>query len=356
MRGISVVIPIYNEEENVAPCLEELLSVLSTTGEQFEILFIDDGSSDGTREALAKAARGRHEVKLIEFRRNFGQTAAMAAGFDHARYEFVIPMDGDLQNDPREIPKMIALMDEGYDLVAGWRKDRQDTFLTRKLPSRIANGIISWATGVKLHDYGCTLKVMRREVAQNIKLYGEMHRFIPALAAEFGAKIVEVPVNHRARVHGTSKYGISRTIRVILDLLTVKFLLGYSKRPIHLFGPVGLVSGFIGFGVLTWMSIGKIFLGIPMGNRPLLFLGVLLVLIGIQFLVFGLLAEVLARTYYESQAKPIYMVRTMRNFGRGGLSVVSGADLNAPGANNSEERAGRERLVFSGDDISRFAQ
>ncbi len=322
MRGISVVIPVYNEQENIAPCVEELFKVLQSTGEVFEIIFIDDGSSDSTVEVIQNVAATMNGIHLIEFRRNFGQTAAMAAGFDHAQYEFVIPMDGDLQNDPSEIPKMIAKIDEGYDLVAGWRKDRQDSYLSRKLPSALANSLISWATGVELHDYGCTLKVIRREVAQGIKLYGEMHRFIPALAAEYGAKIVEMPVNHRPRIHGTSKYGISRTIRVVLDLLTVKFLLGYSKRPIHLFGPVGLLSGAIGFAVLSWMTVGKVFFGIPMGSRPLLFLGILLVLVGVQFLVFGLLAEVLARTYYESQSKPIYTIRQSRRFGDG--SVVDG--------------------------------
>jgi glycosyltransferase involved in cell wall biosynthesis len=323
MRGISVVIPVYNEQENIEPCLRELINVLSKSGEQFELIFIDDGSKDNTCKLLAEAAAGDERVRLVEFRRNFGQTAAMAAGFDHARYDYVVPIDGDLQNDPAEIPKMIKKLDEGYDLVAGWRKDRQDAFITRKLPSQIANKIISWATDVKLHDYGCTLKVMRREIAQNIKLYGEMHRFIPALAAEYGAKICEVPVNHRPRIHGVSKYGISRTIRVVLDLLTVKFLLGYSKRPIHLFGPIGLFSSFLGGAILAWMSIEKIFFSLPLGNRPMLLLGALLLLVGVQFLVFGLLAEVLARTYYESQAKPTYVVRKVTNFGSSSSSEDS---------------------------------
>ena len=315
MLGLSIVIPVYNEEENIPPCLEELMKVLTPLGRKFEIIFIDDGSTDTTREVLAEQADGNPHVVLVEFRRNFGQTAAMAAGFDAAQYEVVIPMDGDMQNDPSEIPKMLEKIDEGYDLVAGWRKDRQDAYLSRKLPSACANAIISWATDVKLHDYGCTLKAMRSEVAKNIKLYGEMHRFIPALAAEFGAKIYEMPVNHRPRIYGTSKYGISRTIRVVLDLLTVKFLLGYSKRPIHLFGPIGLLSGFLGSAILALLTFQKVFLNMSIGNRPMLLLGALLFLVGVQFLVFGLLAEVLARTYYESQSKPTYFIRDVLRFG-----------------------------------------
>ncbi len=317
MRGISVVVPVYNESENIILCLEELETVLSQLGEPYEIIFIDDGSSDGTPEILAEAANDNEHVVLIEFRRNFGQTAAMAAGFEHARYEFVVPMDGDLQNDPSEIGKMINKIDEGYDLVAGWRKNRQDAYISRKLPSKIANRIISWATGVTLNDYGCSLKVMRRDVAKSIKLYGEMHRFIPALAAEFGAKIAEVPVHHRPRIHGTSKYGISRTIRVVLDLLTVKFLLGYAKRPIHLFGSMGLLAGFVGSLILATITVQKFLFQVPMGNRPILLLGVLLLILGVQFLVFGLLAEVLTRTYHESQEKPIYHVRRLRRFRAG---------------------------------------
>ncbi|MCI5066012.1 glycosyltransferase family 2 protein [bacterium] len=314
MRGISVVVPVYNEIENISLCVKELDEVLRGLDEPYELIFVDDGSTDGTPGKVAEVAEGNPHVVLIEFRRNFGQTAAMAAGFEHARYEFIVPMDGDLQNDPREIPKMIAKIDEGYDLVAGWRKDRQDRFLSRRLPSMFANRLISWATGVSLHDYGCSLKVLRKDVAKSIRLYGEMHRFIPALAAEFGARIAEVPVNHRARIHGTSKYGISRTIRVVLDLLTVKFLLGYSKRPIHLFGSLGLLAGGSGFLILAWMTVEKLFFQMPLAQRPLLLLGVLLLILGVQFLVFGLLAEVLTRTYHESQEKPIYNVRRIRRF------------------------------------------
>ncbi|MCL4123532.1 UNVERIFIED_CONTAM: hypothetical protein GTU68_043975 [Idotea baltica] len=277
--------------------------------ESYEIIFVDDGSRDKTVQNLIREVGQDPNVKIIQFRRNFGQTAAMAAGLEHSSYSVVVTMDGDLQNDPAEIPKMVKKLREGYDLVVGWRKHRQDKFISRKLPSMIANKIISWFTKVSLHDYGCSLKVMTNEVAKGIKLYGEMHRFIPALADQIGAKLAEVPVNHRARRFGESKYGISRTIRVVLDLVTVKFLLGYSKRPIHLFGTIGLISMFFGGGMLSFMSLQKILFSVSMGNRPLMFLGIMLVIIGIQFLVFGLLAEVLARTYHESQDKAVYVVR-----------------------------------------------
>lgn len=309
MIDVSVVIPVYNERQNVPLCYRELRGVLEGCADVFEIIFIDDGSSDGSVEQLRDIAKGDSRVRVIEFRRNFGQTAAMAAGFDHSRYSYVVALDGDLQNDPREIPRMIEKLQEGFDLVAGWRKDRKDPFLSRKLPSRIANWVISKFTRVQLHDYGCTLKALRGDVARGIRLYGEMHRFIPALAAEMGARITEIPVNHRPRQYGASKYGISRTIRVILDLLTVKFLLGYSKRPIHLFGTAGLGCGALGMLLLSYMTYQKLVNAVSMGNRPLLLLAVMLVLIGLQFVVFGLLAEVLARTYYESQDKKIYVIR-----------------------------------------------
>ena len=309
MNGISVVVPVYNEEENVVESYREIRGVLSGMNMPFEIIFVDDGSRDATVANLTREGAGDPSLRIVQFRRNFGQTAAMAAGFDHTRYDIVVALDGDLQNDPAEIPQMVAKLNEGYDMVAGWRKFRQDKFLSRKLPSKIANWIISRTTRVQLHDYGCTLKVMTGEIARGIKLYGEMHRFIPALAEEMGARITEVPVNHRARKYGTSKYGISRTIRVVLDLLTVKFLLGFSKRPIHLFGTVGVLSGLSGFALLCVLTWQRLFMHVPMGNRPLMTLGVMLVIIGLQFLVFGLLAEVLARTYYESQNKRIYVVR-----------------------------------------------
>ena len=309
MEGISVIIPVYNEEDNVVEGYDEVKAVLASTGLLHEIIYVDDGSKDKTVERLAKIAERDSTLKVIQFRKNCGQTAAMAAGFDATQSDIVVALDGDLQNDPKEIPQMVAKLKEGWDMVAGWRKYRQDTYISRKLPSKIANWIIGCTTNVKLHDYGCTLKVMTGEVARGIKLYGEMHRFIPALAEEFGARITEVPVNHRARKHGTSKYGISRTVRVVLDLLTVKYLLGYSKRPIHLFGTTGLAAGALGFFTLLWLTYQRMFMSVPMGNRPLMILGVMLMLIGLQFLVFGILAEVLARTYYESQSKKTYVIR-----------------------------------------------
>jgi len=309
MNGISVVIPVFNEEQNVAESYREVSSVLRAMNCRYEIIYVDDGSRDKTVSNLLEAANGDLAVRIIQFRRNFGQTAAMAAGFDHVRYDTVITLDGDLQNDPAEIPKLVAKLAQGYDMVAGWRKDRKDKFVSRRLPSMIANWVISRSTNVRLHDYGCTLKAMTADVARGIRLYGEMHRFIPALADQIGASIAEVPVNHRPRKFGTSKYGISRTLRVVLDLMTVKYLLGYAKRPIHLFGTIGLISSGGGVAILALLSYQRLFQHVPMGNRPMMTLGVMLVIIGLQFLVFGLLAEVLARTYYESQNKPIYVVR-----------------------------------------------
>lgn len=313
MKGISVVIPVYNEEENVEESYAEVSGVLRKMGNPYEILFVDDGSRDETVPRLVRLAAADSCLKVIQLRRNFGQTAAMAAGFEHSSLEIVVCLDGDLQNDPAEIPAMVAKLDEGYDMVAGWRRDRKDKWLSRRLPSMLANRLISLTTNVRLHDYGCTLKVMTGEVARGVRLYGEMHRFIPALADEMGARIVEMPVNHRERKFGKSKYGISRTIRVILDLLTVKFLLGYSKRPIHLFGSIGVLSAGGGVLLLMLLTYQRLFLHIPMGNRPLVALGIMLTIIGLQFLVFGLLAEVLARTYYESQNKKIYVVRRIVN-------------------------------------------
>ncbi len=327
-RGVSVVVPVYNEEDNVAQCYYELKTVLERfsrdKGYAYELIFIDDGSRDATIQRLQVAAKGDPHLVSVELRRNFGQTAAMAAGLDHARFDIVVTMDGDLQNDPNEIPRLVAKLEEGYDLVAGWRKNRRDRFLSRRLPSVIANWIISTSTRVRLHDYGCTLKAMTLEIAKGIKLYGEMHRFIPALADEMGARIAEIPVNHRARQFGKSKYGISRTFRVILDLITVKFLLGYSKRPIHFFGAIGMGSSLVGCALLTYLTYERMFERVPMGNRPLLALGVMLIIIGLQFIVFGLLGEVLARTYYESQNKKIYVVRNLTSGAKQKLSQASG--------------------------------
>jgi glycosyltransferase involved in cell wall biosynthesis len=309
MKGVSVVIPVFNEEENVAESYHEVSGVMASLGRPYEILFVDDGSSDKTIANLVAVGGQDPHLRIIEFRRNFGQTAAMAAGFQNTKFDIVAALDGDLQNDPAEIPRMIGKLEEGFDLVAGWRKDRKDKYLSRRVPSMIANRLISFFTNVRLHDYGCTLKVMRGDIARGIRLYGEMHRFIPALAYEQGAKIVEMPVRHRERKFGTSKYGISRTLRVILDLMTVKFLLGFSKRPIHLFGTLGLLSGGGGALMLVTAILQRMAFGVPMGNRPMMVLGVMLVLMGLQFLMFGLLAEVMTRTYYESQNKEIYVIR-----------------------------------------------
>jgi glycosyltransferase involved in cell wall biosynthesis len=310
---VSVVIPLRNEAPNVVELHRELTSVLEAFGREYEIITIDDGSTDETFELLARIQARDSRVRVIRFRRNFGQTAAFAAGFAHARGRFIVTSDGDLQNDPRDIPGMIGLADEHEaDIVAGWRKERKDPFFSRRVPSMIANWIISRATGVNLHDYGCSLKVFRAEIVRPMKLYGEMHRFLPAIASEFGVTIVEKAVNHRPRQHGRSKYGISRTIRVILDLLTVKFLINYSTRPLQIFGLLGLASGTLGLAVCAWLAYVKYFQHEGIADRPLLQLGILLLFSGMQLVTFGLLAEMLARTYYESQDKPIYVIREVR--------------------------------------------
>jgi len=305
---LSIVIPVYNEEENIEPLVSELTTVLSRLQQTYEIVIVDDGSRDGTFAKLRVLLAQRPELTIMRLKRNFGQTAAVAAGLAHASGEVVILMDGDAQNDPADIPAMLAKLAEGNDLVAGWRFNRQDPFLNRRLPSMIANRLISWATQVKLHDYGCTLKVMRRTVAKDLRLYGEMHRFIPALAYERGAQIAELKVNHRPRLRGQTKYGISRTLRVILDLLTVKFLNTYSTRPAHVFGPIGIVSGVVGFVLSLHLTIQKFVYEVDIGGRPLLLLAVLLIFIGFQFVTMGLLGEMLARTYHESQDRPVYVV------------------------------------------------
>ena len=306
---ISVVVPLYNEEDNVQLLYEEIKGVLDTMAEQAEIVFVDDGSRDRTLAKLEAIQAGDDHVRVVSLRRNFGQTAAMTAGFDHARGGVIITMDGDLQNDPHDIPQLVGKLNEGYDVVTGWRHDRQDAFLSRRLPSQLANRLISWVTGVGLHDYGCTLKAFRREVIDNINLYGEMHRFIPAIASGMGISFTEVKVNHRARRFGTSKYGISRTIRVVLDLITVKFMLSYATRPLHVFGTVGVVSSLLGVLIALVLTVQRQMYGVALANRPLLLLAVLLIFMGIQFITIGLLAELVVRTYHESQKKPIYYVR-----------------------------------------------
>ena len=306
---ISVVVPMRNESPNVAELYAELTAVLAAFGRTYEIIAIDDGSTDDTFTLLAALQRKDRRLRVIRFRRNFGQTAAFAAGFAHARGLYIVTSDGDLQNDPHDIPGMVEIAERGTDIVAGWRKDRKDAFINRRLPSMIANAVISFSTGVKLHDYGCSLKVFRAEVVKGLKLYGEMHRFLPAIASEMGVTIVEKVVNHRARRHGNSKYGISRTIRVLLDLLTVKFLISYSTRPLHIFGLLGMAMGTLGVGVCAWLAWVKYFGHEGIGNRPLLLFGILLIFTGVQLVTLGLLAEMQARTYHESQNKPIYVIR-----------------------------------------------
>jgi len=306
---ISVVIPVFNEEGSVGELARRLVAVLGAMSCTWEVIFVDDGSRDRTVEILRQANLEEPRVKLVRFRRNFGQTAALAAGFDFAAGEIVVTMDGDLQNDPADIPRLVAKIGEGFDLVNGWRIKRQDTFLTRRLPSMIANSLISFITGVKLHDYGCTLKAFRHEVAKNVSLYGELHRFIPAIASGMGVEVAEIAVSHHPRTTGKSKYGLFRTVKVLLDLITVKFLLSYSTRPIHIFGLIGLMSAAVGVGIGGWLSFQRLFQNVPLSNRPILFLAVLLVIVGVQFVTMGLLAELQTRIYHESQKRPTYTVR-----------------------------------------------
>ena len=308
---LSVVIPLLDEAPNVEALCRELTETLEGWGRTFEVVLIDDGSTDGTFEVLSRLHAADSRLRVIQLRRNFGQTAAFAAGFARARGRLIVTADGDLQNDLRDIPRMVDKLEEGYDIVCGWRKARKDHWLSRRLPSVIANALISGATGVRLHDYGCSLKVFRAEVVKSIRLYGEMHRFIPAIASEQGVRIAEVVVNHRPRRHGRSKYGISRTVRVILDLATVKFLLSYSTRPLQIFGLVGLLMGATGTLITGWLGYVRLFGGQAIGDRPLLLLGILLLFTGLQLVTLGLLAEMQARTYHESQGKPTYYIREL---------------------------------------------
>ncbi|MGC9467405.1 MAG: glycosyltransferase family 2 protein [Anaerolineae bacterium] len=307
---ISVVLPIYNEAQNLEMFIPELSATLAGLGRSYEIIAVDDGSKDESIAVLRGLKEQEPRLRIIHFRRNFGQTAAFAAGFDLARGVYVITMDADGQNDPADIGPMLDVMVEGgYDIVSGWRQDRKEPFLSRRLPSMIANRIIGKSTGVELHDYGCSLKIYHRDVAKNVNLYGELHRFIPALASSLGVRVAEVPVNDRPRRFGSSKYNLSKTIRVILDLVTVSFLLSYMGRPMQLFGLAGLTSGGIGFALALYLAIFKIVTGADIGNRPLLSLAILLMILGAQFLVMGLLGELQARTYFEVQDKPIYAIR-----------------------------------------------
>ena len=306
---LSVIIPVLDEAPNIEALCRELTDTLSTWGGSFEAIVIDDGSTDDTFEILSRLQASESRLRVIRLRRNFGQTAAFAAGFAHARGRLIVTADGDLQNDFRDIPRMVEKLDEGFDIVCGWRKTRKDPWLSRVLVSNLANLLISWVTGVRLQDYGCSLKVFRAEVVESLRLYGEMHRFIPAIASEQGVRIAEVVVNHRPRRHGQSKYGISRTIPVLLDLVTVKFLLSYSTRPLQIFGLVGLMMSGTGAAITGWLACIRLFGGQAIGDRPLLLFGILLLFTGVQLVTLGLLAELQARTYHESQGKPTYYIR-----------------------------------------------
>ncbi|MFC1738218.1 glycosyltransferase family 2 protein [Planctomycetota bacterium] len=305
---VSVITPVFNEEDNIGPLYEQITQALAEKY-NYEITFIDDGSTDGSFAKLAQLQKLDSNVRVIRFRRNFGQTAALAAGFKHSRGKIIVAIDADLQNDPADIPQMIDKLNQGYDVVSGWRKKRHDNALTRKLPSVIANWLIAIITGVKLHDFGCTLKAYRREVIAETKLYGEMHRFIPALASWSGAMISEMVVNHRPRIAGQAKYGLGRTIKVILDLITVKFLLSFSTKPIQLFGGWGLLALLLGGLSGIEVVVVKILKGQDMTGNPFLYLTILLLVVGIQFIFMGLLAELQVRTYHESQNRPTYVIR-----------------------------------------------
>ena len=314
---LSVVVPLYNEEESLPHLVNQLISALRPAGETFELVLVDDGSSDRTAEVLAQVSSDVPEVVAVLLRKNYGQTAAMAAGFDVAGGEVIVSLDGDLQNDPADIPMLLAKLREGYDLVSGWRHQRQDAALQRKLPSRMANRLIGRVTGVRLHDYGCSLKAYRREVLADMRLYGELHRFLPALAFIEGARITEVKVNHRARQFGSSKYGIDRTFRVLMDLLTVWFMKRFLTRPMYVFGFGGLLAIAASLIASTYLLVIKV-MGGDIANRPLLTLAVVLGLAGIQLFCFGLLGELLIRTYHESQGRPIYRIRETLRGGRAG--------------------------------------
>lgn len=308
---LSVVIPVFDEVENVRPLAARVLAVLYGMGRPFEVVFVDDGSQDGTDGALKALSLEFPEVKAVRFKRNFGQTAALAAGFRYSSGDVIVTMDGDLQNDPGDIPKVVARLEEGYDVVSGWRRERRDAYLRRTLPSRVANRLISAFSGVRLHDYGCSLKAYRAEVAKSLPLYGEMHRFIPALAGIDGARIAELPVLHHPRRSGASKYTLSRTFRVVLDLVTVVFLRRFITRPLHFFGGFGMLSIAAGFLTCLALAADKLVFGHPIGDRPLLDLGVVLLIMGAQFISTGIIAEILVRTYYESQHKAVYRVKEL---------------------------------------------
>jgi glycosyltransferase involved in cell wall biosynthesis len=330
---LSVVIPLYNEAENVEPLYTELSAAMERIGRSYEVVVVDDGSRDGSFIRLKAVHERDSRWRVVRFRRNFGQTAGFSAGFAAARGDIVITSDADLQNDPRDIPKLLEKMAEGYDIVSGWRVQRKEPFLSRRLPSMVANRMISGATGVVLHDYGCSLKAYRREVVKNVRLYGELHRFIPAIASWMGVTVAEVPVSDRARRFGTSKYGISRTFKVFLDLISLRFFLGYATRPLHVFGAVGLGMGLAGMILGLYLIFVKLILGQSIGSRPLLLLAVLLVILGVQMISMGLLADMVMRTYHEVQNKPIYVIRECL-----GLAPEQGRMSNSGGEPAKDER------------------
>lgn len=304
---ISIVVPLYNEEENIVELYNALKSVMDEEGKDYELLFVDDGSTDRTSELLEQIEQKDPKVRVLQFRRNFGKAAAWAAGFDHARGDVIVTIDGDLQNDPKDIPRLVSFIGE-YDIVNGWRRRRKDPFIIRRFPSIIANWLISKVTGVKLHDYGSGLKAYKAEIAKNVSIYGELHRFIPAVASWYGVKIKEIETTHHPRRRGKSKYGLSRTLTVILDLITVKFLQNFSTKPLQAFGPIGLLCAFVGFIICSYLTIIW-FSGQSIGGRPLLLLGVLLIIIGIQLIGTGLLGEMLVSVYHKGQQKPLYVLK-----------------------------------------------
>jgi glycosyltransferase involved in cell wall biosynthesis len=315
MPYLSLVVPVFNEEENLPLLFEAVHKVMDPIPHTWELILVDDGSQDKSLVVLNElAAKDPEHIRVVIFRRNFGQTAAIAAGIDHATGEIVILLDADLQNDPADIPMLLAKLDEGYDVVSGWRKDRKDTYITRTLPSNMANWLISTVTGVHLHDYGCTLKAYRRDVITGFRLYGEMHRFIPVFAHSVGAKIIELPVHHHARKFGKAKYGLERTIKVVLDLFTVKFLLDYSRKPIYLFGGMGMTFIIVSVLTLIALLLRRVFNGIPVLTSPFFLISVMFVIMGFQSILMGLIAELQVRTYYESQSKPTYTVRQTIGF------------------------------------------
>ncbi|MCH7744812.1 MAG: glycosyltransferase family 2 protein [Chloroflexi bacterium] len=314
--GVSIVIPIHNEEESLTQLYEEVKGVLETLDISWELIFIDDGSTDTSLDILNAIQNSDSRVRVIQLRRNFGQTAAMAAGFDYAQGEVIITMDGDLQNDPADIPRLLKKLDEGYDIVSGWRKDRKDSFLTKSLPSKLSNMLASWLTGVHLHDYGCTLKAYRREVIERINLYGELHRYIPAVASSIGANVAEIDVKHSARLYGKSKYGMGRLLRGFLDLISLKLMLSYMTRPMQMFGGLGMLFMFGGMSSALGTVLMKVFMGMDMTGNPMLYLSILFFISGIQLVSLGFLGEMTMRTYHETQQKPIYNVRHVYENGK----------------------------------------